>query len=90
MSDKILRKFINEALLQEEALRGMPDFVIHDATDEAIEYLRRALQKSINQRSTSTKDRRIMMAGVSTELKKLHDDMHELITTYVKEIITDL
>jgi hypothetical protein len=87
----LLKNFVQETLvLKEEMVRGLPDFVLDEAAAEATSYVKKALTKTINQRTSSPGERRKMMKIVDENLKDLKNEIQELIRDKVKNIVYEL
>ncbi len=83
------RKMIKK-IIEEDILRGVPDFVISEAAEEACSYLKSNLLRGINQRSLSGAEKRSMIKLMNKKLKELETEIHECIKDKIDELKYEL
>lgn len=78
------------SLVREEFMRGVPDFVIRQATDDYINNLRELSLRHLQQRSQSASDRSNMTAEVDKSLNDLSEELHELVNDKLFRLVSKL
>jgi len=66
-------------IIAEEFMRGMPEFLLHQVSDECIEKIRQYLQNFILLKSQNSRHATDMRDAANEVLKELHTEMHQLI-----------
>lgn len=74
--------------LKEMFMRGVPDFLIAQSTDECILRLKRHLVMGINQRGKTPLHKREMIASMNNMLTELQKELNETISEHVQEFLS--
>lgn len=77
-------------LVREEFMRGVPDFVIRQATDDYINTLRSLSLRHLQQRAQSSSDRSEMTLEIDTALDSLSKELHELVEEKLFRLVSKL
>lgn len=81
-----IKKIIREDFM----MRGVPQFVITQASDSLIEELKRELLKGINLRSKNSNDRREMIAAMQSTLKDIKTEVDELVSERLQGFLQNI
>ena len=80
--EQVLKKIIYQevkALLKEDLMRGIPDFVLSQIASETSENLRRHLKRFINQSASDPTKQRQMLVAANEVLKELEKEVKDLL-----------
>lgn len=66
-------------VIREEYMKGIPEFMLREATDECVGKIRNHMKRYIQQRAQNPKHARDMMAEANASLDELETEMYELV-----------
>lgn len=68
-----------KALLKEDLVRGIPDFVLSQVASDTTENMKRHLRRFINQSSSDPTKQRQMLSAANEMLEELEKEIKELL-----------
>lgn len=66
-------------VIREEFMKGVPEFMLREATDECVGKIRMHMKRYIQQRAQNPRHSREMMDEANATLDELETEMYELV-----------
>lgn len=74
-------------LVQEEYLRGVPEFLLRDITKRYMESLRALMSRHIESTTKDSSEARIAMDAANETLKSLEENVNQLLEDHLWEFV---